>query len=147
MALRAAQLMQAPVLATDEVHVPEWAQDGDDVVVVRVMNGLAMSAYQSRLQALTKDRSDELQRKIMLEYVAASIIDPETKELVFDSPEKIEVLGKLHGKGLQRVFQAASKLNRDDEESAADFPKASGTTPAGSTGGSTPSISDSPILT
>lgn len=156
--LTAEQLLTADELETDVVDVPEWSRDGDCQVMIRVMDGPSMSAYQARMQELqemsgaTGDKDDdearaqrqhEFRKRVMVEYCAACIVDPETMELVYDTPAKIEVLARKRGKGLQRVFTAAAVLHRDSEDAAADFPPASGPILDAGSGSSTPSRRDS----
>jgi hypothetical protein len=149
--LTATQLLRKDELARTTVHVPEWADGPDDEVMLRVMDGTAMSVYQSRMQETQRgepDASDtekaraqalaqhEIRKRLMVEYCAACIIDPETDSLVFDTPEKIEILASRKGRGLERVFAAATKLHLDDQEAAQAFSKNFGATPDAGSGGS-----------
>ena len=153
MPLKAAQLMQADELETQVIDVPEWARDGESKVMIRAMSGLAMSRYQARMQAASEGEKDKdvafqkMTDQMTLAYVAASIVDPDTGEVVFDTPEAMEVLAKKNGRGLQRVFEAAAALNRDTPDSVEAFRKNSPETPADAPGGSTPSSMDTPTPT
>lgn len=149
MALKAKQLLQADELQTQVIDVPEWARDGDCQVMVRAMDALAMSRYTARIQAAAEGEKDKdtaariMSERMTLIYVAASIVDPETGEAVFDGPETLEVLAKKNGKGLQRVFNAAAALNHDaGTEAAEDFEKNLSATADSSPSGTTPSNTD-----
>ncbi len=159
MPLKAAQLLEQDVLETTVVSVPEWARNGDCQVMIRMMDGFAMSVFEARTEAAQRDvmadsgaddaaqaddaetvqrAQHELRRRLMVEYVAASIVDPETLELVYDTPAKIEILGKKRGMGLRRIFNAASKLNRDTTEDIEELRKNFGGTAGSGSGSNTP---------
>src|SRR4030042_1544925 len=132
MALTAEQLKRADTLETRIVQVPQWAKDGDGEVMIRVMDGAAMSLYQSWI--LAQDEQTQ-HPDVILRYVASCIIDPRTKELVFDTPEAMEILRGKDGRGLKQVFQAATELHLQTAQAAEAFEKNSPETPAGSPGG------------
>jgi len=145
--LSAEQLLTADELPSKVIHVPEWARDGDDEVMIQVMGAAAMSRYQARLQQAAREGGKEygkehIEECMMLQYVAACIVDPQTRQPVFDTPERVEVLAMKDGEGLKRVFEAATVLHLDDEAAAALFEKNSVTPPASAAGGSTRSNTD-----
>jgi len=62
-----------------------------------------------------------------LEYLVASILDPETYEPAFTA-EQIKQLGKKDPKPLTRIFNEATKLNLDEVNAFEDAEKNSGKT-------------------
>ncbi len=144
MALKRAQLHRTERLTMKVVPVPEWAQDGDSEVMIRVMDGAAMSLYQSWM--LSQDAQSQ-HPDVLLHYVASCIIDPDTQQLVFDTPEAIEILRGKDGRGLKKVFEAATELHLQTAQAAEAFQKNLPPTPADSPGGSTPSSTDTPTPT
>ena len=155
--------MELDNLETALVAVPEWGRGGEDQVMIRMMDGLAMSSFEARMDAAQRDlRTDlgedvdaaaqleaaartqhEMRRHLMVEYCAASIIDPDTGALVYDTPAKIEILAGKRGTGMRKVFNAATKLNSDTAEAAEAFRKNSGATGGSGSGSSTASKRDS----
>ncbi len=165
MTLTAQQLLEPDSLETALVSVPEWGRGQDCEVMIRMMDGLAISAFEARMEAAQRDLRDDLgadaddggkleaaaraqhaiRRRLMVEYCAASIVDPATGALVYDTPAKIEILAGKRGTGLRKVFNAATALNRDTSEAAESFRKNSAGTGGSGSGSSTPSKKGSDI--
>ena len=134
MSLNAKQILGADDRPLITVHVPEWATGpkGDDVVLLRAMDGLALFEFQQSL-----GRDGRLPDDFMTRYVAASVVDAKGSRLFTDGD-----VAKLHrksGAALRRLFEAAQKLNLMDAEGSADFPPPSEPTGASDSGSDSPS--------
>lgn len=126
MALTRDQILKPRELKTREVHVPEWADGGDDVVLVRELTGEESDAFQAsnlvrRINPVTKQMEmipDLGNQKAKL--VSKAIVDSEGKRLFTDGD--IIELGRLSSAALARVYQAAAELSgltEDDEAETA----------------------------
>lgn len=98
-------ILAATSLPTEEVDVPEWG----GTVIVRAMDGVTRDQWESstlvaRGGAVTRDTVN-----IRAKLVALCVIDPETGQRLF-MPEDVDVLGKLSGAALSRVFGVAARL-------------------------------------
>jgi hypothetical protein len=115
MYLKRIDILNCEDIATQEVDVPEWG----GVVVVRMMSGKERDAFEASVMDVNtgQKKMDNIRAKL----VALSVIDPETKELMFTVAD-IEALGKKSAAALDRVFWAAqhiSKITPEDMESLA----------------------------
>lgn len=98
-ALTKAQVLSADDSETREIEVPEWG----GTVLISAFTGKARDAMEQRF-------SDGNVTNIRAYVCSLSIIDPETKELMFSSDE-IDELGSKSGKALDRVFAEVQTLN------------------------------------
>lgn len=98
MALNRSQILASWDLKTDEVKVPEWG----GTVFVRTMTGTQRDELEVRL----KDNKSNVRA-----YVAARTVCDEVGDLIF-SDKDIPELGKKSGAALDRIFEAAIKLNK-----------------------------------
>jgi len=110
------QILGAMDLKTMDVSVPEWG----GTVRVQTMTGAARDEYeQSLVRSRGKDKSKNLEN-VRAQLLAATIVNDQG-ELVF-SAEDVKSLGKKSARAMDRVFEAASKLNAlgdaDQEELA-----------------------------
>jgi hypothetical protein len=101
-----AAILAASDLKTLEVEVAEWG----GTVRVRTMTGTDRDAFESSLVTIGEDgtRKPEM-TNYRAKLVAMTLVDPDGK-LMFG----VEEIGHLAGKSaaaLQRVFEAAQKLN------------------------------------
>lgn len=103
---------------TEEVNVPEWG----GVVVVKAMNGLERDAYESSLFELRGKNVIRKMDNIRAKLVAMTVIDPETKELMFTVAD-IETLGKKSAAALDRIFTVAQRLSKITAEDIEELTK------------------------
>ena len=90
-------------IVTQEIDVPEWG----GVVVIKMMNGRERDAFEGSLLKNKQVSYENVRAKL----AQKTIIDPETKELMF-SVADIEALGKKSAAALDRVFTASQKLSK-----------------------------------
>lgn len=74
------------------------------------------------------------QTELMIRYVAASILDPETHRPAF-THEQVTALGDKSLVALDRIYQAALELNGDTKAAAGELEKNSERTAAAGSGG------------
>lgn len=161
MALTGNQILAAGDRQTAEVHVPEWATDGDDIVLVGSMGALDYAALQtwideagtvpepdentvvtcdsapddeSRAQSDEKEYTFAETVEMMVRWCCYSILDPETLQPAF-TIDQVRALGAKSVRALERVYQAALELNRATKESAQAFEKNLEGTAANASGG------------
>jgi len=140
MALTRDQILASKgTLKTKEIHVPEWAVDGDDVVILRELTGADLDAYQASLvvrrpalfgpnKGQMEDVPDNANAKA--KFVAKVIVDADGNRLFTDSD--VIALGELSASALVRVFVEASELNGLDDESVEEIEGNSGAAQSGS---------------
>lgn len=97
------QIFQASDLKEEMLDIPEWQCR----VLIRAMTG-ADRAHLLQHNMLRNGQPDLV--KLYPSLAIASMRDPETKELIF-KPEDRDSLGRKSGAALERVAQAAMKLN------------------------------------
>ncbi len=107
MTLSKQQILDAADTKTERVHVPEWATDGDDEVLIQTMTGYARDAFES---SITGKNGGVNTTNIRAKLVAACLVDDDG-ELMF-AEKDVAKLGKKSAAALERVFAAAQKLNR-----------------------------------
>lgn len=107
-------ILNADDIKTMELEVPEWG----GTVVLKMMNGKERDAFESSLVKNGKANVDNVRAKL----VQATVIDPETKELMF-SVADIEALGKKSASALTKVFAASQKLSRITESDVEELTK------------------------
>lgn len=101
-------ILGASDLTTEDLEVPEWG----GTVRIAVMPGWARDEYEGLLVA--RGNKKALPPNIRARYVSYCLVD-EHGNLLF-TPQDIEKLGKKSAVALDRVFDAASTLNRTNEE-------------------------------
>ena len=90
-------------LKRETVTVPEWGGD----VIVSEMTGAARDAWELSLGQ--RDHDGNLYNT-RAKLVAACVVD-ESGNLIFTKPGDVEKLGKLSSTALDKVCQAAQRLN------------------------------------
>jgi len=115
------QILQADDLQTETVSVPEW--DGD-VLVSEMSADTRDQLEQHMAEQAEKDRKN---RRIRAMLCAFCIVD-ENKERMFTIKE-MEQLGKKNGNVMDRLFDAANRLNKVFSKPREDTEKNSETTP------------------
>jgi hypothetical protein len=112
------QILAAADLPEEVVDVPEWGGK----VLIRGMTGAERDAFEESVM-VTRGNNRELNlRNFRAKLVARSIVDPVTKERMFTDNEIAE-LGKKSARALQRVFEAALRLNGMTAESVEELTK------------------------
>ena len=102
------EIFGASDVVTEDIEVPEWG----GTVRIAVMPGWARDEYEGMLVG----RGDKkgLPANIRARYVSYCIVD-QNGDLMFTSKD-VEALGKKSSLALDRIFDAASVLNRTNEE-------------------------------
>ena len=104
-------------LKKEEVNVPEWG----GTIFVRSLTGLERDTFEEKLFSNTrKGQVNTTPRNIRAAMVAFCAVDEEGNRLFSESD--IEALGKKSAAALNRIFEAAQRLNgwtSDDVEEMA----------------------------
>lgn len=105
--LTKAQIVQVVDLKTETVSVPEWGGE----VLVREFTGADRDAFENSMVTVGADgkRQADLQN-LRAKLVAATVVDSETGQLMFDAQE-VHLLGAKSAVALERVFQVAQRIN------------------------------------
>jgi len=112
------QILAAADLPEEVVDVPEWGGK----VLIRGMTGAERDKFEESVM-VTRGNNRELNlRNFRAKLVALSIVDPVTKERMF-SDNEIAELGKKSARALQRVFEAALRLNGMTDQSVEELTK------------------------
>jgi hypothetical protein len=113
------QILGATARQYAEVEVPELG----GAVTVQSLTGAEYDDFQASCVVQNKDGSREANmRNFRARFVARVAVDPGTKERMF-GVEDIAVLGRLPVAALNRVYDAAMKLNCLHEEAAGEAVK------------------------
>lgn len=112
--LNRGSILNADDIKTMELEVKEWG----GTIVLKMMNGKERDAFEASLVKNGKANVDNVRAKL----VQATVIDPETKELMF-SVADIEALGKKSASALTKVFAASQKLSRITESDVEELTK------------------------
>ena len=101
------QILNSDDIKTEDVLVKEWG----GTVTIKMMSGKERDAFEASVIKMGNDGSVNSQGNVRAKLVALSIIDPDTKNLMF-SVADIEALGTKSAAALDRVFGAAQKLSK-----------------------------------
>jgi len=112
------QILSADDLPEEVVDVPEWGGK----VLIRGMTGAERDAFEESIMVGRGPNREVNLRNFRAKLVARSIVDPVTKERMFSDSEIAE-LGKKSARALQRVFEAALRLNGMTAESVEELTK------------------------
>lgn len=116
--LKRDEILNCDDLKTEELEVPEWG----GTVVIKAMTGTERDAFEATLINQTGKNQTMKMDNIRAKLVAKTVIDPETKELMFTTAD-IESLGKKSASALDRVFKVAQKLSKITEEDVEELAK------------------------
>jgi hypothetical protein len=108
------EFLSAQALATEWVPVPELGQDKG--VFVRVLSGSERDAWEAGLAELRKAGNKAHMQNFRARYVAVCACDDQGKPIFSDAD--VDALGAKSGVLLDRIFDAARKLNKMFPESA-----------------------------
>lgn len=106
--LSAQDILSANDLTTEEVHVPEWG----GTVLVSEMSAHARDEFEQwmgRQYRSTQDQEDPYYH-VRAPLCAMCIVDSNGNRLF--SIEQVERLGRKNGNALDRVYEAANRLNK-----------------------------------
>ncbi|WP_119728335.1 hypothetical protein [Thermomonospora amylolytica] len=104
------QILAADDLTTEDVEVPEWG----GTVRVRTLTGAERDRFEESM-AQTRGKSVKTNlANLRARLVALCVVDEDGKRLFSDS--EAAALGRKSAAALDRVFEAARKLNRMTEE-------------------------------
>lgn len=124
------QILAADDLVTEDVEVPEWSPDPANPASVRVrmMTGAERDAFEESLSR-TKGKSVKTNlANLRARLVAKTVVNEQGKRLFTDA--EAGVLGQKSAAALDRVFEAARRLNgmteQDVEDLTEDFPEEDG---------------------
>jgi hypothetical protein len=111
MSLNRDDILQAQDVHVEKVFVPEWAKDKNKpkeaFVFVKNMTGDERDLYEGSI--LRDKKGNVVMEQVRAKLVACTACD-ENGELLFTTKD-IAALGKKSAAALQRVFDAAVKLN------------------------------------
>lgn len=108
------QILNSNDLTTEVIDCPEWG----GAVQIQTMSGFARDRFEESI--VGKNGGSNL-GNIRAKLAAASIVD-DKGELMF-SEKDIQKLGKKSSAALQRIFNAAQKLNRISEDDVEELAK------------------------
>ena len=117
MYLKRDDILNVDDLKTIDVEVPEWG----GTVCVKMMSGKERDDFEASVVSFKNGKQNVTTANIRAKLVQKTVIDPETKELIFTVAD-IDSLGKKSSAALDRVFSAAqnlSKISDDDIEELA----------------------------
>lgn len=104
-------ILAATSLPTEEADVPEWG----GTVVVRGLDGFGRDEFDSATTVVRDGMPVRDTVNIRAKLVVRCAVDPETGEPLF-APEDVDVLGRLSGAALARVWTVAARLSGIGEE-------------------------------
>ena len=104
--LKRQDILQHTTLRRETVEVPEWGGE----VVVQEFSALQRDQFERMVTKVQGQKVEADLFNFRAKIVAASLIDPETGELIF-AAEDIAQLGGLSAKALDRVATVVLRLN------------------------------------
>lgn len=116
--LSKAEILAANDLETVTVEVPEWG----GAVVIRAMSGTQRDQYETSLMAKQEDGSYTVNTENMRAKLVCYTAVDEAGISLF-SPDELAVLAAKSGTVLERLFDAAQKLNGLQKGAIADAAK------------------------
>ncbi|MCS7294433.1 MAG: hypothetical protein NZ761_03460 [Dehalococcoidia bacterium] len=105
-------------LPEEVVDVPEWGGK----VLIRGMTGEERDSFEESVIRQRGDQRELNLHNFRAKLVARSIVHPETKERLFKDNE-IHLLAKKSAVALQRVFEAALRLNGMTQQAVEELTK------------------------
>lgn len=105
-------------LKTQEIEIPEWG----GTVTIRMMTGRERDAFEASIVDSKGGTRAMKFDNIRAKLVAKTVIDPDTKELMFTVAD-VEALGNKSAAALDRIFSASQKLSKITEEDVEELVK------------------------
>lgn len=115
MSLTREQILGAQDANAQEVEVPEWGGS----VSIRVMSGTERDSWEADVMKASEAKSFENMRAKLL----ARVICDDKGDRLFPSADDVVALGNKSGVALQRLFEAATKLNAISKEAQDELGK------------------------
>lgn len=109
--LKREDILNVQDLKYKTVDVPEWGGE----VTIRPLDGVAFDKWANFVENCRADNGDMDTSGLRVQMLSISIVDPETKELLF-TPDDITALSKKSSKAINRVYDAVEALNGVSEE-------------------------------
>lgn len=111
-------ILAADDLPEEVVEVPEWGGK----VLIRGMTGEERDSFEESIMQQRGGEREINLKNFRAKLVARSIVHPVTKERLFKDNE-IHLLGKKSAIALQRVFEAALRLNGMTQQAVEELTK------------------------
>lgn len=119
MSLTKEQILAMQDFEIEEVKIPEW---GGESVYVRSMTGKCRDNFEKAVvDAGDSEEKHGYLFNIRARYCALTACD-EKGNLLFE-PEDMEAIGQKSGAALDRIFEAARRLNKMSEEDVEEMTK------------------------
>ena len=112
------QILSAKDIKSEVVHVPEWATDGDDAVMVFGLNGNERDEYEASIvefHGSGKKQTQTMNMQRLRAKLCSMVIRNPDGSRMFDEDE-VDILGAKSAPALQRVFEAGQRLSGITEE-------------------------------
>lgn len=111
-------IMAADDLKTEVVPVPEWGGE----VIIRMLSGKERDAFE---QTLSKTRNGKVERNLenFRARLAAEVLVDENGVKLIKNRTQIDQLGRKSVAALERIVEAATKLNRMSEDDVEEMTK------------------------
>lgn len=111
-------IMAADDLKTEVVPVPEWGGE----VLIRMLTGTERDAFE---QTLSRSRNGKVERNLenFRARLAAEVLVNEDGSKMVTTRQQKERLGRKSVAGLERIVEAATKLNRMSEDDVEEMTK------------------------
>lgn len=122
MALSKEDILGTPCAKVEKVYIPEWGGE----VFIRVMK----SAERDAFEAAALDRKGASKMANIRARLAAIVLADENGARLFTDADA-PALGEKFAPALDRIFEAASKLNRLSKEDVEELEKNSESAPQG----------------
>ena len=108
------QILNAEDKQTEIVHVPEWGGD----VKIAMMSGFSRDEFEGSLVGANGGSN---MSNVRAKLVAACVVDEDNK--IMFTAKDIAKLGQKSGAALDRIFSAAKKLNKIDNDDVEELAK------------------------
>ena len=116
--LKRDEILNCDDLKTEEVNVPEWG----GTVVVKAMTGQERDSFEASIVEIKGSAQSYKFENLRAKLVAKTVIDPETKQLMFTVGD-IEALGKKSAAALDRIFSVSQRLSKITEKDVEELTK------------------------
>ena len=102
-------ILEIEDLALVEMEIPEW----DGIVTLKPLTGEEKDNFEYAI--FTETKEGKSLKNLRARLVAASVVNPDTKELLFTQSD-VAYLGRKSGAALDRIFQRAQEINHMKKE-------------------------------
>lgn len=108
------EILNASDMVIEEVYVPAWKGS----VFVKSLTGAERDRFEKDIiewKGKGKNSKAEMKDNIRAKLVALTVVDPETKQLIFSRAD-VEVLGQKNASALDAIFSKAQELSKLSDE-------------------------------